>query len=140
MSSQQPYQFRHVGVAVRDIDAAAEQFAALFGAVPDSEVVYDPRQQVRLRLIKMGNLRIELIEPAAETSPLDSIIKRGIAIYHVCHEVSDLDAELSRLQASGVKVVSPPKPAAAFGDRRVAFVMCQGLMIELLESKRDDAS
>ncbi len=134
MSRQQLGRFRHVGVAVRDVDAAAERFAALLGAVPDAEAVHDAEQGVRLRLIRLGDLQIELLEPAAEPSPLDSVIKHGLGIYHVCYEVDDLDAELSRLQASGVRTVSPPKPAAAFGGCRVAFVVCQGLMIELLES------
>ena len=127
--------FHHVGVAVKDVDAAAAQFQALFGAVLKSGIIDDANQQVRLRFVEIGGLRIELLEPAADPSPLDSLIKRGIAIYHICHEVDDLDAALARLTASGAKVVSPPRPAIAFDNRRVAFVMCQGLMIELLESK-----
>ncbi|MBN2559852.1 MAG: VOC family protein [Phycisphaerae bacterium] len=126
--------FHHVGVAVKDIRSAAERFASLFGAVLDSEVFHDENQQVRGQFIRLGDLRIELLEPAGEPSPLDAILKRGIAIYQVCHEVEDLDADLARLREAGVAVLSPPKPAIAFGGRRVAFVMCQGLMIELLEA------
>ena len=63
-------------------------------------------------------------------------MRRGVAIYHTCHEVRDLDGELARLREAGCVVVSPPKPAVAFDLRRVAFVMCQGLMVELLESER----
>ncbi len=125
--------FQHVGVAVKDLATAARKFASVFGAVPDSEVIYDPEQQVRLQFMNLGGLRIELLEPAGEPSPLDGILKRGIAIYHVCHEIENLDAELARLSQSGVAIVSPPKPAVAFGGRRVAFVMCEGLMIELVE-------
>jgi methylmalonyl-CoA/ethylmalonyl-CoA epimerase len=132
--------FHHVGVAVKDLEAAAEQFESAFGATRLSEVLHDEEQGVRLLLMEQGNLQIELLEPAGKPSPLDSILKRGIGIYHVCHEVEDLDAELIRLGEAGVTLVSPPKPAIAFGGRRVAFVMCHGLMVELLEetSKRQN--
>lgn len=127
--------FHHVGVAVKDLKAAVAQFQAAFGAVPESEVIHDEIQQVRLQFIKIGGLRIELLEPAADSSPLDALIKRGIAIYQTCHEVDDLDATLDHLKACGAKVLSPPKPAIAFGHRRVAFVICQGLVVELLEAE-----
>ena len=126
--------FHHVGVAVKDIRATARRLASVFGAESESEILHDPNQGVRLQFMRLGNLRIELLEPAAEPSPLDAILKRGIALYQICHEVEDLDAELARLSKSGVAVLSPPKPAVAFGGRRVAFVMCDGLIIELLET------
>ena len=109
--------------------------AALFSARSESETVHDRNQAVRVKFMRLGDLRVELLEPAERPSPLDSILERGIGLYHVCYEVDDLDGELSRLRAGGVKVVSPPKQAVALGDRRVAFVMYQGLMIELLEAK-----
>ena len=127
--------FQHIGVAVKDIDRAAAALAALFSARSESETVHDRNQAVRVKFMRLGDLRVELLEPAESPSPLDSILERGIGLYHVCYEVDDLDGELSRLRAGGVKVVSPPKPAVALGDRRVAFVMYQGLMIELLEAK-----
>jgi len=123
----------HVGVAVRELRAAVEQFVKCFGATVESEIIHDPSQQVRIQFIRLGDLRVELLEPAAAPSPLDSLLKRGVGLYQVCHEVDDLDETLARFQAGGAVVASPPKPATAFSGRRVAFVMCQGLMVELLE-------
>ena len=128
--------FHHVGVAVPDIRAAAEQFSTLFGAVPESEIFHDPSQGVRGQFFRLGDLRLELLEPAAQPSPLDSLLKRGIALYQICHEVEDLDAELVRLRKAGATVLSEPKPAVAFDDRRVAFVMSLGLVVELLEARK----
>ena len=126
----------HVGIAVADLDAAVRTYARSFGAVAESETFLDENQQVRLRFMNLGGLRIELLQPDPEHSALENIVKRGIGLYHVCYEVDDLDDELERLKAGGVKVISPPKPAVAFGNRRVAFTMCQGLMVELLEAER----
>lgn len=126
--------FHHVGVAVHDLQTAAAQFRDVLGAVVESDVIHDEIQQVRLQFVRLGGLRIELLEPAADRSPLDALLKRGIAFYQVCYEVNDLDVSLDRLKAGGAKVVSEAKPAVAFDQRRVAFVMCQGVMIELLEA------
>lgn len=127
--------FDHVGVAVADLELAVETYVRSLGAVAEAETFEDPMQQVRIRFLNLGGMRIELLQPDTERSPLHNLLKRGIGMYHVCHEVDDLDAELERLKAEGVKVVSPPKPAVAFGNRRVAFTMCQGLMVELLEAE-----
>ncbi|MFH1417414.1 MAG: VOC family protein [Planctomycetota bacterium] len=133
MSESGLLSFQHIGVAVKDIASAAEQFAAAFGAVPVSEIVHDEQQGVRLQFLDLGGLRIELLEPAADPSPLDSILKRGVAIYHTCHTVADLDAALAKMRTAGAIIISPPKPATAFDGRRVAFVSCQGFILELLE-------
>ena len=134
MSEPRLGRFDHVGIAVANLEHAVETYVRSLGAVAETETFSDENQQVRLRFLNLGGMRIELLQPDSERSPLNNILKRGIGIYHVCHEVDDLDAELERLKAEGVKVISPPKPAVAFGNRRVAFTMCQGLMLELLEA------
>ncbi len=126
--------FHHVGIAVQEIGKAAEALTTLFSAAAESGTIDDPLQGVGVKFMTLGGLRIELVEPAAAPSPLDSILKRGIGLYHVCYEVADLDQELGRLKTAGIRIVAPPKPAAAFDGRRIAFVMCEGLMVELLEA------
>lgn len=126
--------FHHVGVAVRSIRDAVASYSQTLGARVESETIHDPEQGVRICFVKLGDLRIELLEPAAEPSPVDGVLKRGVAIYHVCYEVDNLDDALSRVSEHGHPIVSPPKPAAAFGGRRVAFFTCRGLLIELVES------
>ncbi|MFQ5495417.1 MAG: VOC family protein [Phycisphaerae bacterium] len=126
--------FHHVGIAVQDIVQAANALTTLFSADAESGTIDDPRQGVRVKFMTLGDLRIELVEPAGSPSPLDSILKRGIGLYHVCHEVADLDKELDRLKTAGARIIAPPKPAAAFDGRQIAFVMCEGLMVELLEA------
>ncbi len=132
--------FHHVGVAVDDVAAAAAEYETRLGAVADAETFHDEAQGVRVRFLSLGGLRMELLEPAASPSPLDAVIRRGIALYHTCYEVDDLDPALQRLRDSGVKVISEPKPAVAFQGRRVAFVICRGLMIELLEKRPGGAA
>lgn len=125
--------FHHVGMAVPSIARAAKGLCAVLHARLESDVIHDPHQGVRIQFVSAGGLRIELLEPAATPSPIDGILKRGIGLYHLGYEVDDLEKKLSECASMGMKVVSPPKPAAAFDHRRVAFVMHQGMMIELIE-------
>ncbi len=127
-------QFNHVGVAVANIEQSVEMYVRCFGAVAEGETFTDELQQVRLRFLDLGGSKIELLEPLSETSPLQGLVRRGIGLYHICHEVSDLNATLEHVTRNGAKIISPPKPAIAFQNRRVAFVMLSGLMVEFLEA------
>lgn len=128
--------FHHVGVAVPQIEPAAERFAKVFGAVTDSPVYHDPNQGVYIQFLKLGDARIELLAPAGQISPVDAMLRRGVSIYHVCYETADFDARLAEWVKAGAAMVSPPKPAVAFENRRVAFVMCLGLIVELVDAAR----
>lgn len=129
--------FHHAGFAVRSIDEAVVFLRGALGAMPEGELVHDPEQGVRIQFVKAAGLRIELLEPAADPSPLDAILKRGIGLYHVGFEVNQLNDRIEALRAQGAAVVSPPKPATAFGGRRVVFVMWKGSMIELIEGSQE---
>lgn len=133
--------FHHVGVAVRAIESMRAFLTQALGGEVASEAFCDSNQGVRIQFVRVGSLMIELLEPAASPSPVDAVLARGIGVYHVCYEVESLDDALSKLTAAKsarVTVVSPPKPAVAFGGRRVAFVMHQGLMIELIDGLSPD--
>ena len=54
----------HVGIAVKDIDAALELFHQVFGA-PMAEVKRLEDQGIRGALVQVGQTRLELMEPTA---------------------------------------------------------------------------
>ena len=132
--------FHHAGVAVHRIDEAMGFLRAALGATEEGQKVHDPEQGVHIQFMMAGGLRIELLEPASNPSPLDGILKRGIGLYHVGYEVDELDERLASMCAAGAAVVSPPKSAVAFGGRRVAFLMWKGSMIELIEGTSNSAA
>ena len=56
-------------------------------------------------------------------------------MYHQGFEVASLETAIQDLRKQGALVASPPKPAVAFGGRRVAFlVFPTGMPFELIES------
>jgi methylmalonyl-CoA/ethylmalonyl-CoA epimerase len=52
----------------------------------------------------------------------------------VCYEVADLEEQLVEFRSRSALIVKRPKPAVAFGGRRIAWLITsEKLLIELLE-------
>ncbi len=129
--------FHHVGFVVASIEGAAESLAQSIGGDWDGRIIHDPLQVVRVTFLRSPvatDPLLELIEPAGGDSPVLGFLKRGGGLHHLCYEVFDLDKQLEASQSRGDLVVRSPLPAAAFGDRRIAWVYARGkLLLEYLE-------
>jgi methylmalonyl-CoA/ethylmalonyl-CoA epimerase len=130
------FRFHHLGVACRDIRREAEGWKTLGYAAEEPEF-HDPIQRVRGCFLTGLGPRLELLEPAGDGSPLDGVLARGAKIYHQGFTAFAFERALDHLQASGLKAVSSPAPAVAFGGRRVCFFMTPTLnLIEIIEADR----
>ena len=80
----------HVGVAVKDIDAALKFFQEVFGA-PAAEIQTLEDQGVRATLIEVGQTRLELLEPLSDDGPVGRFIeRRGEGLHHLALNVTGL--------------------------------------------------
>jgi len=123
----------HIGIAVRNLEAASDIFSRLFkAAVAGSETVTD--QKVRLAFFHAGNTSLELLEATSPDSPIAKFIeKRGEGIHHLSFEVDDIRAELARLKAEGYQLIDE-QPRRGADGHWVAFVhpkSTNGVLIEL---------
>jgi methylmalonyl-CoA/ethylmalonyl-CoA epimerase len=113
--------------------------AESIGAYWDETVCYDPLQKAKVAFLRTSSPEdalIELVEPAAEGSPVVQFLHKGGGLHHLCYEVENLDARLKAAQLKGAVVVRRPLPAVAFGNRRIAWVLTrQKLLLEYLERK-----
>ena len=129
--------FHHIGFVVSSIDKTVEGLATSLEARWDGVVVHDPAQKVRVTFLESGNRAdplFELIEPAAEDSPVHLAAERGGGVHHVCYLVDSLDAQLERCRSQRALLVRRSTPAAAFGGRCIAWVYTRNkLLIEYLE-------
>lgn len=132
-----PGSFHHVGFVVRSIAQAVEGFRKSLGARWDGVIVHDAAQKVRVTFLESANPAdplFELIEPAAEDSPVTAVVKKGGGLHHVCYVVDSMEEQLARSQEQGAVLVRRPTPAAAFGGRKIAWVYTRSkLLIEYLE-------
>lgn len=129
--------FHHLGYAVADIEAYVRDYLVpLFAPVSLSEPVVDSIQQVRVCFAELrGGMRIELVEGLGDNNPVSSIVgsRRG-GFYHLCYEVDDLEATIALFRANRYLPLAKPVPAAAFGGRRILFMISpQRDLVEFVE-------
>jgi methylmalonyl-CoA epimerase len=126
----------HVGIAVKDLDAALAFYRDALGLHVDvSEDV--AAQRVRAHFIPAGHASLELLEATASDSAIARYVeKRGPGLHHITLRVDDIDAALDQLKARGVKLVDEKARPGAEGAL-VAFIhpsAAHGVLVELKQS------
>jgi|TARA_B100000809_G_scaffold248764_1_gene279212 methylmalonyl-CoA/ethylmalonyl-CoA epimerase len=125
----------HVGVAVKDIEAALEFFKKVFD-VPDAKIELMEDQGVRATLIEVGQTRLELLEPTGLESGVGRFIeRRGEGLHHLAFNVTDISGKLQTLQTLGVDLIDQTPREGLSGT--IAFVHPRsvfGILTELVES------
>jgi methylmalonyl-CoA/ethylmalonyl-CoA epimerase len=143
-SSHSEPRLHHVGFAIHSIEREIAAFRSSILASWDGKIFHDPLQKVRVTFLQTPNptdAMVELVEPAADDSPVGQFLKRGGGLHHLCYEVPDLVAHLEKMKSGGGIIVRPPLPAIAFENRRIAWVVTrQKLLLEFLEQERPSSS
>ena len=79
----------HIGVVVPSLDGAATLYVSALGATRIGDTIHDPLQRVRLLFLRLPDgLVVELIEPAADDSPVNAALAKGGGINHFCFEAA----------------------------------------------------
>ena len=91
-------------------------------------------QKVRVAFFKVGNTKIELLEPTTEDSPISSFLrKRGPGIHHLALASKDVSESLKGLSDQGVRLIDEiPRKGAEGKD--IAFIHPKstgGVLLEL---------
>jgi methylmalonyl-CoA/ethylmalonyl-CoA epimerase len=111
----------HLGVAVEDLDEALSTYERLFGAELEHRATV-PDQGVEAASVRVGDGRVELLEPLEGDTPVGRFLaKRGPGMHHVAYEVEDVRAAVSRLTESGAEMIDEQPREGLFG-LQVAFV------------------
>jgi methylmalonyl-CoA/ethylmalonyl-CoA epimerase len=128
----------HMGFVVADIVTAMPAFVRSMAAEWDGQIFEDPLQKAKVAFMttRPGDAQIELVQPVGENSPVQRFLLQGGGMHHLCYEVASLEAELTSFRSRGAAIASRPKPAVAFGGRRIAWVITsEKFLVELLEEK-----
>jgi methylmalonyl-CoA/ethylmalonyl-CoA epimerase len=126
----------HVAVVVRDMDAALGLYRDVLG-LQVATVLPIPSDRVNIAFLPVGEVKIELVEPTDHTTGVAKFLaSRGEGFHHVCFEVDDIAAALTRLAIEGIELIdSAPRPGA---EGPVAFLhprSCHGVLVELIEKQ-----
>jgi methylmalonyl-CoA/ethylmalonyl-CoA epimerase len=126
----------HIGIAVRNMADSNELFRKLLGEA-HYKIETVASEQVATSFFHIGESKIELLEAAGPDSTIAKFIeKRGEGIHHIAFEVSDIRAEIERLEKEGfIPLNREPKQGA--DNKLVAFLhpkSTNGVLVELCQS------
>ena len=127
----------HIGIAVKDMDAAIKFYEEVLGLECYSiEEVAD--QKVRTAFFKVGQTKIELLESTSPDGPIGKFIeKKGEGIHHLAFAVNNIEKQLSDAASKGVNLIDKePRKGAEGLD--IAFLhpkSTNGVLTELCENK-----
>jgi methylmalonyl-CoA/ethylmalonyl-CoA epimerase len=126
----------HIGIAVKDIVTSNKLFKSLFG-VAHYKIETVVSESVNTSFFKVGPNKIELLEATDPGSPIAKFIeKRGEGIHHIAFEVSDIYAEMKRLESEGFRLLNK-QPKRGADNKLVCFIhpkSANGVLIELCQS------
>jgi methylmalonyl-CoA/ethylmalonyl-CoA epimerase len=104
----------HVGIAVHDVEQAAERFSALFGignwvltqfGCAARDETGEHRIGGSTAVATLGPIAIELVQPTQGRWTAVEVLERaGEGLYHIGFRVSDLPAALEAARAAGLRV------------------------------------
>ena len=126
----------HLGIAVKSLDEAIPYYENILGMKCYSiEEVAD--QKVKTAFFKVGQTKLELLEPTSDESPIDKFIeKRGEGIHHLAFAVEDGVANaLAEMEGKGVRLIDKAPRKGAEG-LNIAFIhpkSTHGVLTEFCE-------
>ncbi|MCF7919114.1 MAG: methylmalonyl-CoA epimerase [Candidatus Cloacimonetes bacterium] len=129
----------HIGIAVKNLEEAIDIWTKLGLTVEGIETVES--QKVRVAFLPIGKeVRIELLEPTSEDSPIAKYIeKKGVGIHHLALASDDVINEMQKAENNGLQLIDKtPRPGAH--NASIAFLhpkAMAGVLLELCQEKHD---
>ena len=130
----------HVGIAVRDLDAAIAFHTDVLGLELRHREVNVEQGVAEAMLAPVGSpagsTQIQLLAPLAESSPIGRFLDRsGPGLQQLAYRVTDVDTVADELRRQGLRLLYDSARKGT-GGSRVNFVHPQdtgGVLIELVE-------
>ncbi len=125
----------HIGIAVKDLDAAENLYGRLLNSKPykREEVV---SEKVMTSFLKNGPNKIELLHSNDSESVINKFIaQKGEGIHHIAFAVQDIAVEMARLKKEGFQLLNE-SPKIGADNKLVCFIhpkSANGVLIELCQ-------
>lgn len=111
----------HIGIAVRSIEEQLPYYEEILGLkCYNIETVED--QKVKTAFFKVGQTKIELLEPTSEDSTIAKFIEnRGEGVHHIAFATNDIKKALTKADEKGVQLIDKEPRKGAEG-LNIAFL------------------
>ena len=130
----------HLGIAVKSLEEAIPYYENVLGLKCYAiEEVAD--QKVKTAFFKIGQTKLELLEPTCPESTIAGFIeKRGEGVHHLAFATDDVAACLAEAEEKGVRLIDKaPRPGAE--QMMIAFVhpkSTKGVLTEFCMKKKEE--
>ena len=129
----------HIGIAVRELSSSIPLFEKLLNS-PCYKTEIVETEQVNTAFFQKGETKIELLESRGTEGVITKFIdKKGEGIHHIAFEVSDIEAEMARLQDEGFTLLNDI-PRQGADNKLVCFLHpkeTNGVLIELCMERKN---
>ena len=130
----------HLGIAVKSLEEAIPYYENVLGLKCYAiEEVAD--QKVKTAFFKIGQTKLELLEPTCPESTIAGFIeKRGEGIHHLAFATDDVAACLAEAEEKGVRLIDTA-PRAGAEQMMIAFIhpkSTKGVLTEFCMKKKED--
>ncbi len=134
-----PQKIEHLGIAVPSIAEALPYYEGVLGMTCYAiEEVAD--QKVKTAFLKVGEVKIELLEPTSPESTVAKFIEKNGSrggFHHIAYAVNDIEARLQEVADKGVQLIDKTPRGGAEG-MTIAFLhpkSTAGILTEFCEKK-----
>ena len=111
----------HIGIVVDNIQNSLGEFSKFIKFDEITIPTLVGSQKVNVCFMKMGELRIEFIEPINDESPVKKALEKGGGFNHICFEVDNLLEKINEIVEKGGRLIV--SPVEGFEGRQIAFVL-----------------
>jgi methylmalonyl-CoA/ethylmalonyl-CoA epimerase len=122
----------HIAIAVNDVKSAVKQYQEALG-ITNVEFETVETEGVNVGILRLENVRIELMEPTNENSPIKKFLeKRGEGLHHIALETDNIEKEVTRMEGCGIQFLGKIRPGSA--GTKVTFIhpkSLHGVLAEL---------
>ena len=132
-----PYHIDHIGIAVKSIEEARKFYENVF-ELECYKIEEVPDQKVKVAFFKVGDVKIELLEPTAPDSPVAKFIdKKGEGIHHIAYFMHNVNEALMVSECRGVELIDKLSRKGADG-MDIGFLhpkSTNGVLVEFCSDK-----
>lgn len=95
----------HIGIAVNSLEKAIPYYEQILG-LPCYSIEEVADQKVRTAFFKIGQTKLELLEPTSPESAVAKFIeKKGEGVHHIAYATKDLNSTLAELKSKEVQLI-----------------------------------
>ncbi|HQV59979.1 MAG TPA: methylmalonyl-CoA epimerase [Chitinophagaceae bacterium] len=128
----------HIGIAVKNLANSIPLFEKLLNA-PCYKTEMVETEKVNTAFFRQGETKIELLESTDPEGVIARFIeKKGEGLHHIAFDVTDIEAEMKRLQGEGFVLLND-KPKQGADNKLVCFLHpkhTNGVLVELCMEKK----